>query len=112
VRGFIKPSSYAESPIAMNDGFTFSSSLASIVHCSNPLYQIQKPLLKRAAQRSVFIEITCVQDKETFLKELKDVYEDNTHLWSIEDGIRWDYGKMYAKVTFSQFLHPASVKRA
>ena len=101
VRGSMKTSSYAEPPIAMKDSSTPSRSLASMAHSSNPLHQFQQPFLKGTAQGSVFVEITCVQDKKTFLKELKDACEDNTHLWSIEDNIRRDYGKMYAEVTFS-----------
>ncbi|KAG1274929.1 hypothetical protein G6F64_015008 [Rhizopus arrhizus] len=94
VRGSMKTSSYAEPPIAMKDSSTPSRSLASMAHSSNPLHQFQQPFLKGTAQGSVFVEITCVQDKKTFLKELKDACEDNTHLWSIEDNIRRDYGKM------------------
>ncbi|KAG1173261.1 hypothetical protein G6F46_007150 [Rhizopus delemar] len=85
VRDSMKPSSYAESPIAMNDSFTFSSSPASIIH-------------------------SCVQDKKAFMKELKDICEDNTHLWGIEFGICWDYtsvsqhNQFLGRITILNFL--------
>ncbi|ORE00897.1 hypothetical protein BCV72DRAFT_218304, partial [Rhizopus microsporus var. microsporus] len=58
-------------------------------------------LFKGSTSDTVFVDISSVENKKLFVKELKEVYSDNSHLWGIEDCFRRSYSRLYAKITFS-----------
>ncbi|EIE90421.1 hypothetical protein G6F46_009037 [Rhizopus delemar] len=99
VKGSIKTSSYDRS----SSTTITSTSNIDAVDAVTSHYRLSsmRPFLKGASEGSVLLEITNVKDKKLFLTELKELCDDNTHLWSIEDVIRQDFGRLFAGITFS-----------
>ncbi|KAG2193953.1 hypothetical protein INT47_003523 [Mucor saturninus] len=75
------------------------------------LSKVTRPFLKGTVTNSILIDITNVSDqKKLFLNEFQAYCEGNLHLWEVADQLLREYGRIYAEVTVSPFLHKQFVE--
>ncbi|KAG2204444.1 hypothetical protein INT47_005235 [Mucor saturninus] len=75
------------------------------------LSKVTRPFLKGTVTNSILIDLTNVSDqKKLFLNEFQAYCEGNLHFWAVADQLLREYGRIYAEVTASPFLHKQFVK--
>ncbi|KAG0820574.1 hypothetical protein G6F18_012570 [Rhizopus arrhizus] len=80
---------------AVSENLPSSTSSPSVIPSFN------QPFIKGTVAGSVFLDVTPVKDKHLFFQELRQVCNDNEHLWSFEDKVKRAGQKIFAEILLS-----------